>query len=208
MTPSNDDTSRVDELLFYDPRDPHTLIDSSCTLAGDISCDARDRVIVVAGKLIGTIRSASPVVVLAGGLVEGSVRAPRLTIAGRITRRTDDDGVVVDGELALAATGSLECSAVYESLHTERGAALAGVLVPFASSFFHELYATGRLPFVDALPEYSEAICAPDAASSGGARPIPILRERRVGGEARQLRAVEIASGEGGLSLATGTDAA
>jgi len=123
------------------------------------------RALVVGGRVIGSIRSAGPVVVLEDGYVQGSIRASRITIGGQVLRRVPGDGVVADGELVLTASARLECDAVYEHLSAERGATFAGMLVPFGSDFFYELHSGGRLAFLDAL----EIPVAPQASQAAGA---------------------------------------
>lgn len=215
-----DQSGSFDDPFALESGGEDTLVGSSCSMAGDIVCEVPGKTIVIAGKLRGTICSAGRVIIAEGGQVEGSVRASRLAVAGRIARRTEEDGVVVDGELALARGASLECSAVYETLRAERGAVLAGVIVPYSSSLFHELYATGRLAFVDLLqlsPRPASEISM-DAVQEvhhsthephGAGHATPLRRSfAHAGGEARPLRALRMAQAEGGLSLvpsSTGT---
>lgn len=216
-----DQSGSFDDPFALETGAADTLVGRSCSMAGDIVCDVPGTTIVIAGKLSGTICSAGRVIIAEGGQVEGSVRASRLAVAGRIARRTEEDGVVVDGELALARGASLECSAVYETLRAERGAVLAGVIVPFSSSLFHELYATGRLAFVDLLQlsplpasessmdEVQEGVLGVHHGTHeprGAGDAIPLRRGfAHMGGEARPLRALRMAQAEGGLTLVPGT---
>lgn len=150
------DKARIEDLLRVDTDKVHTIIDESISMRGDIECAHADRTIVVAGKVVGTVRSAGRIVVTPSGVIEGSVRAPQVTLGGRISRRNEDDGVVVDGELTLAASARLECSTVYEQLHSEHGAVLAGLILPRDSSYCKDLQDAGKLPFIEQIQPLHE----------------------------------------------------
>jgi cytoskeletal protein CcmA (bactofilin family) len=149
-------------------------IPEGVAFTGKLVCDCPDKQLLIGGKVTGSIRSAGPVVILESGVLEGSVRAPRITIAGRVLRGSQADGIVADGQLSLAATGKLQCNAVYEEIAADRGAAIAGILVPFNSDFFHELSVAGSLPFVDALEPLSGGQRASSTSPSVPA-PVPAL---------------------------------
>lgn len=161
------DAASIDDLLSVDDKEIKTIIDESIEMNGDLVSNAADKAIVVAGKFTGTIRSAGKVVILGSGLVKGSIRAPLVVLGGEISRRSDDDGVVVDGPLVLASSARLMNNAVYESLHSDHGAMLAGMVVPRDSSFFADLHQAGRLAFVDSLKPVD---AVGKSSSSHGAR--------------------------------------
>lgn len=154
------------------------VIAAGFTFHGDIVSDNSDTELVIAGNVVGTIRTAGRLNVEKGGVVEGSVRAPNVRLAGQIKRQRVSDGVVVDGDLVLEPTARLECNAVYETLHSERGAVLAGLMVPFNSDYFSELHAAGSLAFVEELTAFAPAptkpavVAAPSAPGRQGVTPL------------------------------------
>ena len=143
----------IDEELSINPEQVKSVVDESVEFRGDIVAKDPSKTILINGRVTGTVRSAGPVVVGDTGVVEGSVRAPKLALSGTIRRRSDADGVIVDGPLALTKGARLECSTVYRELHTKHGAVLAGMIAPMDSDYCWQLHQEGRLPFLDDIAQ-------------------------------------------------------
>lgn len=129
----------------------NTVIDQDVEFHGDLISKDPNKTVLISGTILGSVRAAGVVVVTEAGEIQGSIRAPRVKLAGRVMRRNDQDGVVVDGALTLTSKARLECNAVYKSLDTERGAVLAGTVGPIDDDFIREQATQGHLPFLKTL---------------------------------------------------------
>ena len=161
---------------------PSTAAEARCgtipagfVVRGEICVDDPEAWLQIIGEVHGVVRSAGKVTIEPGGLVSGSVLARSLFVAGRVRRVRAHDGVLVEGDLVLAGTARVEADAVYEALRSEKGAVLAGTMVPIGSQYFDELLKGGGLPFIKELrpghPGRQPAVAAarPEQPAEAGA---------------------------------------
>jgi cytoskeletal protein CcmA (bactofilin family) len=120
---------QIDALLSIDSSNITTVIDKGVEIQGNVKV-TNGRTLLISGCIRGRVDSDGPVIVNLDALVNGSITAKALQVAGRVERMTDDDLIDVAGAMVLAETAVVNCDAECAGIQTAYGAVMHGSFRP------------------------------------------------------------------------------
>lgn len=112
-----------------------TVIDKGVTFEGTIVAEDSSS-ILVKGEVIGSIQSNGAVIVSKDGVIRGSVNAKKISVLGRIEKKSGEESYIHAEEfLQIQETGRLTSTKVtYAELQLHFGAKISGELDPLPES--------------------------------------------------------------------------
>lgn len=103
------------------------VVQQGAEVAGPV-IGAADEVLVIRGRVRGSIDCQGGVIVAHGGWVQGSIKADFVQVAGRVERPSASAKVEVTGVLVVMATGALSIDACAGAMHIAYGSGINGAL--------------------------------------------------------------------------------
>jgi cytoskeletal protein CcmA (bactofilin family) len=119
----------ISPLIGIKPDAVTVLVDQGVEIDGTIRNKSM-RAIMIAGVVRGSVESNGPVIITAGGIITGSLKATSVQLAGTLDRGGDTDKAEILGPFILEKTAHLGCDAFAAGYEVQYGATIDGSMRP------------------------------------------------------------------------------